>query len=83
MNPRTPVTVAPMSATTPQLPATARTLTQQLSSTRHGARLARLLTAEQLHIWPVPPDVAARAADRELMAQLNRHTGQSITSPYG
>ncbi|MGW3565483.1 ATP-binding protein [Streptomyces sp. NPDC000941] len=47
--------------TTPQLPATAHTFTQRLSSTRRGARLARLLAAEQLRTWPVSPDVAERA----------------------
>jgi anti-sigma regulatory factor (Ser/Thr protein kinase) len=47
--------------TTSQLPATAHSFTQRLSSTRRGARLARLLAAEQLRTWPVSPDVAERA----------------------
>ncbi|KAK1183194.1 ATP-binding protein [Streptomyces sp. NBS 14/10] len=47
--------------TTPQLPATAHSFTQRLSSTRRGARLARLLAAEQLRTWPVSPDIAERA----------------------
>lgn len=47
--------------TTSQLPAAAHTFTQRLSSTRRGARLARLLAAEQLRTWPVSADVAERA----------------------
>ncbi|MDX3232396.1 ATP-binding protein [Streptomyces sp. ME19-01-6] len=47
--------------TTSQLPAAINTFTQRLSSTRRGARLARLLAVEQLRTWPVSPDVAERA----------------------
>ncbi|MEU5025526.1 ATP-binding protein [Streptomyces milbemycinicus] len=47
--------------TTPQLSATAQTFTQRLSSTRRGARLARLLAAERLRTRPVSLDVAERA----------------------
>ncbi|MFF0108010.1 ATP-binding protein [Streptomyces hirsutus] len=57
-----------MSATTPQLPAAVRTFTQQLSSTRHGARLARLLTYEQLRAWETSPDVTDRA--EQIIAEL-------------
>ncbi|MER6751785.1 ATP-binding protein [Streptomyces fungicidicus] len=57
-----------MSTTTPQLPAAARTFTQQLSSTRRGARLARLLTYEQLRAWQVPPGVTDRA--EQIVAEL-------------
>ncbi|MFJ6071695.1 ATP-binding protein [Streptomyces sp. NPDC093065] len=57
-----------MSATTPQSPATVRTFTQQFSSTRRGARLARLLTYEQLCTWQMSPDVADRA--EQIVAEL-------------
>ncbi|MFI2426221.1 ATP-binding protein [Streptomyces sp. NPDC018955] len=50
-----------MSTTTPQLPAAVRTFTQQSSSTRRGARLARLLIYEQLRTWQVSPGVTDRA----------------------
>ncbi|MCT7351023.1 ATP-binding protein [Streptomyces sp. 15-116A] len=50
-----------MHATTPQLPASVRTFSQLLSSTRRGARLARLLAVEQLRTWDVSPDVTERA----------------------
>lgn len=58
----------PMSATTPQLPAAVRTCTHQLSSTRRGARLARLLANEQLRTWQTPPDVTDRA--EQIVAEL-------------
>ncbi|MEV6740598.1 ATP-binding protein [Streptomyces sp. NPDC051104] len=57
-----------MSATTPQLPSTARTFTQQLSSTRRGARLARLLAYEQLRSWELSPTVTERA--EQIVAEL-------------
>ncbi|MFD3626334.1 ATP-binding protein [Streptomyces sp. NPDC058698] len=57
-----------MSTTTPQLPAAARTFTQQLSSTRRGARLARLLTYEQLRTWQVSLGVTDRA--EQIVAEL-------------
>jgi anti-sigma regulatory factor (Ser/Thr protein kinase) len=57
-----------MSATTPQLTATAHTFAQLLSSTRRGARLARLLAAEQLRAWPVSPGVTERA--EQIVAEL-------------
>jgi anti-sigma regulatory factor (Ser/Thr protein kinase) len=48
-----------MTSATPQR--LVRPFVQLFSSTRHGARLARLLAAEQLRTWSVPPDVAERA----------------------
>ncbi|MEU6521439.1 ATP-binding protein [Streptomyces sp. NPDC046924] len=57
-----------MSATTPQLTATVHTFSQLLSSTRRGARLARLLAAEQLRAWPVLPGVTERA--EQIVAEL-------------
>ncbi len=57
-----------MSASTPQLPVAVHTFAQLLSSTRRGARLARLLAAEQLRTWPVPPGVAERAV--QIVAEL-------------
>ncbi len=57
-----------MNTTTPQLTPTVRTFTQRLSSTRRGARLARLLAAEELRTWPVPPAVTARA--EQIVAEL-------------
>ncbi|WP_340562612.1 ATP-binding protein [Streptomyces sp. GSL17-111] len=38
-----------------------RTFSQLYSSTRRGARLARLLAADQFRTWGVPPEVAERA----------------------
>ncbi|RKN39018.1 ATP-binding protein [Streptomyces hoynatensis] len=55
------------SATFPH-PTAVRTFAQLLSSTRQGARLARLLTACQLHSWGVPPAVVARA--EQLVGEL-------------
>ncbi|MEU1551190.1 ATP-binding protein [Streptomyces scabiei] len=57
-----------MSATAPQLPATVHTFAPLLSSTRRGARLARLLAAEQLRAWPVSPGVTERA--EQIVAEL-------------
>ncbi|WP_228991403.1 ATP-binding protein [Streptomyces sp. DH8] len=57
-----------MSATTPQPTATVHTFAQLLSSTRRGARLARLLAAEQLCAWPVSPGVTERA--EQIVAEL-------------
>ncbi|MET8248911.1 ATP-binding protein [Streptomyces sp. NPDC005202] len=50
-----------MNATTPHLSTAIRTFAQQLSSTRRGARLARLLATEELRIWQVSPGVTERA----------------------
>ncbi|GAB3949842.1 ATP-binding protein [Streptomyces sparsus] len=50
-----------MNAPTPQIRATVRTFAQQLSSTRRGARLARLLAVERLAAWEVSPQVIERA----------------------
>lgn len=57
-----------MSATAPQRPGSVNTFSQLLSSTRRGARLARLLATEQLHAWPVPPSVTERA--EQIVAEL-------------
>ena len=57
-----------MNARTPQLPATTRTFAQRLSSTRRGARLARLLAVGQLRAWPVSPAVTERA--ERIVAEL-------------
>ncbi|MFJ4624043.1 ATP-binding protein [Streptomyces sp. NPDC088812] len=56
-----------MNTATPQLP-TVRTFTQQLSSTRRGARLARLLTCEHLRTWQTSPVVTDRA--EQIVAEL-------------
>ncbi|WP_328724577.1 ATP-binding protein [Streptomyces sp. NBC_00259] len=45
----------------PQLVTSAVTFTQLLSSTRRGARLARLLSASQLQSWGAPQDLTERA----------------------
>ncbi|WP_200420511.1 ATP-binding protein [Streptomyces sp. Y2F8-2] len=57
-----------MNATTPQLRSPLRTFAQQLSSTRRGARLARLLTYEQLRSWEVSATVTERA--EQIVAEL-------------
>ncbi|MDG9723526.1 MULTISPECIES: ATP-binding protein [unclassified Streptomyces] len=57
-----------MSATTPQPSAAVRTFTQQFSSTRRGARLARLLAYEQLRTWQASPYVTDRA--EQIVAEL-------------
>ncbi|MGY0070996.1 ATP-binding protein [Streptomyces sp. QTS137] len=57
-----------MSATMPQLPAAVRTFTQQVSSTRRGARLARLLTYEQLRARDASPEVTDRS--EQIVAEL-------------
>jgi anti-sigma regulatory factor (Ser/Thr protein kinase) len=50
-----------MHASTPQIHATARTFAQRLSSTRRGARLARLLAVERLTAWETSPQIIERA----------------------
>jgi anti-sigma regulatory factor (Ser/Thr protein kinase) len=57
-----------MNAITPQLSSTVRTFSQLLSSTRRGARLARLLAAGQLRVWEVSPGVTERA--EQIVAEL-------------
>ncbi|WP_167152782.1 ATP-binding protein [Streptomyces sp. MBT27] len=57
-----------MNTSTPQLPEIQHTFTQLLSSTRRGARLARLLATEQLRSWPAPPSVTERA--EQIVAEL-------------
>ncbi|SEQ90440.1 ATP-binding protein [Streptomyces radiopugnans] len=50
-----------MNRATPQAGPTVAVFTQLLSSTRRGARLARLLTVTELLSWEVPRDLAERA----------------------
>ncbi|MFD5128003.1 ATP-binding protein [Streptomyces olindensis] len=57
-----------MNSTTPQVQAAPRTFSQLLSSTRRGARLARLLASEQLRSWEVSPAVTERA--EQIVAEL-------------
>ncbi|MGW3728918.1 ATP-binding protein [Streptomyces sp. NPDC000851] len=57
-----------MNASAPQLSETVRTFSQLFSSTRRGARLARLLAAEQLRTWEVSPTVTERA--EQIVAEL-------------
>ncbi|MFE5005487.1 ATP-binding protein [Streptomyces sp. NPDC056696] len=57
-----------MNPTTPHLSSALRTFTQLLSSTRRGARLARLLSTEELHNWQVSPGVTERA--EQIVAEL-------------
>ncbi|ELS57073.1 ATP-binding protein [Streptomyces viridochromogenes] len=57
-----------MNTTAPQVPSTLRTFAQLLSSTRRGARLARLLATEQLGAWAVSPAVTERA--EQIVAEL-------------
>jgi anti-sigma regulatory factor (Ser/Thr protein kinase) len=46
---------------TPHVSAPTGTFTQLLSSTRRGARLARLLTVTELRSWGAPDDLTERA----------------------
>ncbi|MFJ7072875.1 ATP-binding protein [Streptomyces sp. NPDC098781] len=57
-----------MRATLPQPPGTMAMFAQLLSSTRRGARLARLLATTQLRTWDLSPDVTARA--EQIVAEL-------------
>ncbi|HSA53546.1 MAG TPA: ATP-binding protein [Yinghuangia sp.] len=50
-----------MKHATPQVGVPTRTFTQLLSSTRLGARRARLLAVAELHAWGVPHDLIERA----------------------
>ncbi|MFD6275197.1 ATP-binding protein [Streptomyces sp. NPDC060209] len=50
-----------MNQTTTQLHSTAYVFSQLLSSTRRGARLARLLTVTELRSWGVEPQLTERA----------------------
>ncbi|GGW47479.1 ATP-binding protein [Streptomyces lucensis JCM 4490] len=50
-----------MNHATPQVGAPVRTFTQLLSSTRRGARLARLLAVTELRSWGAPQDLTERA----------------------
>ncbi|MFE0511221.1 ATP-binding protein [Streptomyces sp. NPDC058964] len=57
-----------MNVSSPHSPTTVRTFAQQLSSTRRGARLARLLAVAEFQAWQVPPSVAERA--EQIVAEL-------------
>lgn len=57
-----------MTSTSPQSPAVLSGLSQLLSSTRRGARLARLLAAQELRTWGLPPHVIERA--EHIVAEL-------------
>lgn len=57
-----------MNRTSTQLLPTVRTFSQLISSTRSGARLARLLTLTELHFWGVPQDITERA--EQVVAEL-------------
>jgi anti-sigma regulatory factor (Ser/Thr protein kinase) len=50
-----------MNHATPHVTASPLTFTQLLSSTRRGARLARLLAVSQLRSWDAPQDLTERA----------------------
>ncbi|MFI1292648.1 ATP-binding protein [Streptomyces sp. NPDC020792] len=58
-----------MNVTTPHTSTVARTFAQQLSSTRRGARLARLLAAAELRAWQMSPSVVERA--EQIVAELS------------
>ncbi|WP_405824164.1 ATP-binding protein [Streptomyces sp. NBC_01390] len=58
-----------MNASTPQVCAAVRTFAQQLSATRRGARLARLLAMERLTAWELSPAVIERA--EHVVAELS------------
>ncbi|PKW11142.1 Histidine kinase-like ATPase domain-containing protein [Streptomyces sp. 1222.5] len=57
-----------MNVTMPHASTAVRTFTQQLSSTRRGARLARLLTAAELRAWQMSPSVVERS--EQIVAEL-------------
>ncbi|MEU1705103.1 ATP-binding protein [Streptomyces sp. NPDC005706] len=57
-----------MNVSTPHSPTTVRTFAQQLSSTRRGARLARLLAVAEFQTWQIPSAVAERA--EQIVAEL-------------
>ncbi|MDI6408499.1 ATP-binding protein [Streptomyces albus] len=50
-----------MNKQAPQLRPLCRTFTQLLSSTRRGARLARLLSVTELRAWGTPQNITERA----------------------
>ncbi|MBB1243526.1 ATP-binding protein [Streptomyces durbertensis] len=57
-----------MNVTTSQQSDTVHTFAQLLSSTRRGARLARLLVSTQLAVWDLSPHVTGRA--EQIAAEL-------------
>ncbi|PZH15654.1 hypothetical protein C1I97_07880 [Streptomyces sp. NTH33] len=58
-----------MNVSTPHTSTAVSTFAQQLSSTRRGARLARLLAAAELQTWQVSPSVVERA--EQIVAELS------------
>lgn len=52
----------------PQLTSSVQTFSQLISSTRRGARLARLLTLTELYFWRAPQGVTERA--EQVVAEL-------------
>ncbi|ELS54165.1 ATP-binding protein [Streptomyces viridochromogenes] len=62
-----------MNPKSPELPVTIRNFSVQLSPTRRGARLARLLATEQLRSWGLPLD-PARQVIAELSANAALHS---------
>lgn len=77
-----------MNVTTPHASTAVRTFTQQLSSTRRGARLARLLTAAELRAWQMSPSVVERAEQivAELAANAALHgrvQGRGLVHEFG
>ncbi|MFB7464098.1 ATP-binding protein [Streptomyces sp. NPDC056224] len=59
-----------MTAPAGPTPALVRTFTQRFSSTRRGARLARLLALVELHDWGIPESTALSADVGLLVAEL-------------
>ncbi|MFF7276190.1 ATP-binding protein [Streptomyces griseorubiginosus] len=57
-----------MNAPLPQAPSSVATFAQLLSSTRRGARLARLLATTHFRAWGLSPDVTERA--EQIVAEL-------------
>ncbi|MGW2329151.1 ATP-binding protein [Streptomyces sp. NPDC001700] len=62
-----------MTAPQGQVPVTVRTFAQRFSATRRGARLARLLTVNQLTSWGLGPSDSAVLVVAELAANAVLH----------
>ncbi|MFJ5547375.1 ATP-binding protein [Streptomyces sp. NPDC093225] len=59
-----------MTPRAPQAPVTVRTFTQRFSATRRGARLARLLAAQQAVDWGIPRGTTAHDALVTVVGEL-------------